>query len=110
MESEPDPDRNRKTRAEAMEALTTAGFADYLKLIPNASEFLSLSVGALAGPAHDSGAPVVDEPRPDFAEVSLTKSEIYCIFLTEGGGSSRQWVWINDGCRCQDHGEDLCTP
>ena len=35
VESEPDPDRNRKTRAEAMEALTTAGFANYLKLIPN---------------------------------------------------------------------------
>ena len=34
VESAPDPDHNRKTRAEAMEALTAAGFADYLKLIP----------------------------------------------------------------------------
>ena len=33
VESAPDPDHKRKTRAEAMEALTAAGHADYLTLI-----------------------------------------------------------------------------
>ena len=34
VESAPDPDHNRKTRSKAIEALTKAGFLDYLKLIP----------------------------------------------------------------------------
>ena len=34
MESVPNPDHSRQTRAETTEALTKAGFLDYLKLIP----------------------------------------------------------------------------